>query len=334
MSAARSVVCFVLAFVVIGGGAAGCSSAEEEDGGEGSALSAADCEPKAKTAEDKDYKDCVGAEFDYDACVQPAYSEYSNYLKQLETAYAAASRAANAANASWKSIDEQCVEGAKSADCATLLASDGYEALKFKNGKGNQATCETARADAIQTCHEKVKNDAKADPSTDPARDEKYSTLNGQWLGKRASWLGTIVSCATQQAATATKDAVFCQAKSKATYASVYASCRHECPDVKHAACTPDDYKGQDVPCGTLENKKEYFGVTCESSYECKRSDVCNAYDKAIKDAPNGPACKDGKVKLFTVKTKKVDSIATPSGIEMECVDAAETQTSANVITT
>lgn len=321
----RPRVTFALSVVGLVSVAAGCASAPAEDvaSGEGSALSASVCTPKATDYKNKVFSDCAGASFDYSACAKPAYDAYSVYLAQVETAYQAATAKAVASNASWVAVDQSCASDVKNEDCAKVLDEDAFESAKFKNGKGDQAKCDTAKADAIQSCHDRSKDEAAQDPSTDPQNDSAYAQLNGQWAAKRAAWAGSIISCGARKAADVAKDSAYCGTKANAAYASSYASCRHECPNDSHAACTPDDYKGQDVKCGTLESDTGFFGITCESSYKCARTSVCDDYDRAIDQSSSGGRCPSGKVKRFTVTTKASGKSQIPDAVQIDCVAAA-----------
>lgn len=90
---------------------------------------------------------------------------------------------------------------------------------EFKNGRGNQAKCDTARADEIAECHQKAAGATANEPNASPYEDPAYKSLSQQWLGKQASWLGAISSCVAQKAADATKDTAYCGTKANAVYA-------------------------------------------------------------------------------------------------------------------
>lgn len=70
--------------------------------------------------------------------------------------------------------------------------------------------------------------------------------------------------------------------------------------------------------CGSAEVKKGWFGATCESGYECKRTEVCDDYDDFVATKGRCPA---GEALKVTIATKRVGSTQVADHVEYDCIN-------------
>jgi hypothetical protein len=252
--------------------ATGCASqsADDSEGGAAGALSAEDCAPKADAEQAKALKSCQAANvFDLAACKKPVDEAFVKWQTDLNAAYQAVHDKIDPITGSCKNlVDEK--------SCKDLLSEAGKD---FAAAAGDQKAC-----DALRTTR-KAKCDRDAESAIQDAlgADNTYTALVDQQASVEASYLGGTVSCQVQSAAISVSAAT-CPAQAAVTRQSAYLSCRHECPKVADAPCTPADYKGQDVQCGKLTTVSSGLGLFCESGTQCGRTSLCDKYDSAKSD--------------------------------------------------
>jgi hypothetical protein len=299
------------------------SGDEEADETEG-ALSESVCKGRAQQAKDKAYNECANGSFDYGACTKPANDARDAAVTAFNNATAAAKQRAEAAGAAWTRIGKSCADAVRATACEKILEDDEYEAAKFRAGRGNQARCTAEKNAQAADCVERALADSNEDSATDFKNDPQYKAAKDNkssktWAARRA-W----VSCGLQKAADATHDSLWCGNRANNAYNSAFSACRRECPNESHAACTPKEYldKGlRNVDCGSQELQKGWFGSTCESSYKCERTDVCEKYDdQAELISDKKITCPAGKAPKLTITKEQRGRVSVAKDVTFDCV--------------
>jgi len=320
----RSLAALAFGFVSL---TVACAASPEEEGTEDSegALSHGVCIERAKKAKDEAYNKCANGAFDYTACTKPARDAMEAAATAYNAEFTAAQERAAAANAVWAKVASDCV-AALPTDCAELLASDAYEAAKFKNGRGNQAVCNAERKAQTAECNRRALEDANDDAATNAKNDPKLKAASSEWWSKWRALIGSRVSCGTQKAVDATHDSVICGSEANAAHDNAYGTCRRECPAETLAVCTPKEYqdKGIKVECGAMKKQQAFWTGRCEDNLKCERTKVCDQYDETMEALKDGkvPACPPEKMRKFEVRTERRGNYQVAKSLSLDCVDA------------
>lgn len=258
--------------------AVGCTATEEETDDGAGALSEAECTPKAEAAERAKVAECLDENaFSFDVCMGPAESAIDAYERSVEAARAKVQAEVDA-------ITGDCRDAVAALSCAELGKDAGSDYARAAAGRASDSSplCRRLRVKRLQQCDADAADDIKARLGA----DHEYVKLSRQYASQWGSYWGSWARCAAS-GATSSVATKLCSVRGRATYASVFATCRRECAELEDTACAPEGYESH-VRCGRQENVRGFSfraGRTCEDGVICKRTDLCEKYDDAVERA-------------------------------------------------
>lgn len=292
-SRSRTTIVAVLSLLAVS--ATACASNTDEDivEGEESALSEETCTARAKQAEQKSIEDCSKdyPKVDPEVCMSSATDEWNTYYQKLKPAISGAL--------------SRCSANVSALSDAKIVADAYPDYSDFKRAKieGDAKTVATLRQQRAAEC-------ALA------AQEEDKSTLNKMERNFRLE----AARCVLVEAVGAIANATMCTGT--IAYHKTFASCRRECGDLAKTSCSPKDYGNKEVPCGQYEHDTSFSlraGNTCEETSTCKRTKICDDYDKAVESIANQGDCEGGSL----VPTIKLEN-GVAQGIKWTCASAAK----------